>query len=68
MPGFQDPQCKAWPLALKRATSRDIIDFDVLLFGFSAGLSFQYLVPSSEYAAIDFTRARGRIGMSVLVW
>lgn len=44
------------------------IDFDVLLFGFSAGLSFQYLVPSSEYATIDFNRARGRIGMSVLVW
>ena len=52
-----------------RLTAKDAkIDFDVLLFGFSAGLSFQYLVPSSEYAAIDFTMARGWIGMSVLVW
>ncbi|TVR63171.1 MAG: hypothetical protein EA426_01005 [Spirochaetaceae bacterium] len=44
------------------------IDFDVLLGRISAGLSFQYLVPSSAAQAIDFRRARGRIGAAVIIW
>lgn len=44
------------------------VDVDVLLFNFSVGLSFQYLIPSSDVQAIDFSLARGRIGASVLIW
>ena len=45
------------------------IDADLILFrAFSVGLSFQYLVPSSDVQAIDFGLARGRIGVSFLIW
>ena len=44
-------------------------DVDLIMFRrFSVGLSFQYLLPSSEVNQIDFTLARGRIGASALIW
>lgn len=45
------------------------VDADLILFRrFSVGLSFQYLIPSSDVNAIDLGQARGRIGASVLIW
>ncbi len=45
------------------------VDADLIVFKrFSVGLSFQYLIPSSDVNAIDFSQARGRIGASALVW
>ena len=44
------------------------IDFDVLIGRITVGLGFQYLVPSTEASAIDFSRARGRIGATIVLW
>ncbi len=62
-----------FPLASNDEISVDWInakfDADLILFKrFSVGLSFQYLIPSSDVNAIDLSRARGRIGASALIW
>lgn len=44
------------------------VDFDIVLGRISAGLSFQYLVPSKEAQQINFDEARGRIGVSLILW
>ncbi|GAB6089093.1 hypothetical protein [Spirochaeta dissipatitropha] len=43
-------------------------DLDLLLGRISTGLSFQYLVPSRNDRAVDFSSARGRIGASLILW
>jgi hypothetical protein len=45
------------------------VDVDLILFRrLTVGLSFQYLIPSSDVHAIDTSLGRGRIGATVLIW
>ena len=45
------------------------IDVDLILLPrLTFGLSFQYLIPSSDVEAIDTSQGRGRIGATVLIW
>ncbi len=45
------------------------VDVDLILFRrLTVGLSFQYLIPSSDVDAIDTSQGRGRIGATVLIW